>query len=48
MHGIALVPESNLAFASSSGDNNVNVFDLADNKLLKKIPARRRTRRHQL
>jgi DNA-binding beta-propeller fold protein YncE len=39
VHGIALVPENNLGFASSSGDNNVNVFDLADNKLLKKIPA---------
>jgi YVTN family beta-propeller protein len=39
VHGIALVPESSLGFASSSGDNNVNVFDLADNKLLKKIPA---------
>ncbi len=39
VHGIALVPERNLGFASSSGDNNVNVFDLADNKLLKKIPA---------
>jgi len=39
VHGVALVPERNLGFASSSGDNNVNVFDLADNKLLKKIPA---------
>jgi DNA-binding beta-propeller fold protein YncE len=39
VHGIALVPESNLGFASSSGDNNVNVFDLVGNKLLKKIPA---------
>ncbi len=39
VHGIALVPERNLGFATSSGDNNVNVFDLADNKLLKKIPA---------
>jgi YVTN family beta-propeller protein len=39
VHGIALVPGNNLGFASSSGDNNVNVFDLADNKLLKKIPA---------
>ena len=39
VHGIALVPESNLGFASSSGDNNVNVFDLMDNKLLRKIPA---------
>jgi YVTN family beta-propeller protein len=39
VHGVALVPERSLGFASSSGDNNVNVFDLADNKLLKKIPA---------
>jgi DNA-binding beta-propeller fold protein YncE len=39
VHGIALVPESHLGFASSSGDNNVNVFDLEDNRLLRKIPA---------
>jgi DNA-binding beta-propeller fold protein YncE len=39
VHGVALVPERNLGFASSSGDNNVNVFDLVDNKLLKRIPA---------
>jgi len=39
VHGVAIVPESNLGFASSSGDNNVNVFDLAGNKLLKKSPA---------
>jgi DNA-binding beta-propeller fold protein YncE len=39
VHGVALVSTSNLGFASSSGDNNVNVFDLVDNKLLKKIPA---------
>jgi DNA-binding beta-propeller fold protein YncE len=39
VHGIALVRERNLGFASSSGDNNVNVFDLVDHKLLKKIPA---------
>ena len=39
VHGIALVPESHLGFATSSGDNNINVFDLLDNKLLKKIPA---------
>src|SRR5665213_659687 len=39
VHGVALVPERNLGCASSSGDNNVNVFDLADNKLLKKFPA---------
>lgn len=39
VHGVSIVPESNLGFASSSGDNNVNVFDLTGNKLLKKIPA---------
>ena len=39
VHGVALVPESHVGFASSSGDNNVNVFNLVDNKLLKKIPA---------
>jgi DNA-binding beta-propeller fold protein YncE len=39
VHGVALVSTSNLGFASSSGDDNVNVFDLVDNKLLKKIPA---------
>ena len=38
VHGVALVPESNLGFASSSGDNTVDVFDLSTNKLLKKIP----------
>lgn len=37
VHGIALVPESNLGFASSSGDNTVDAFDLATNKLAKKI-----------
>ncbi|MGH9771109.1 MAG: YncE family protein [Candidatus Acidiferrales bacterium] len=39
VHGVAIVVDRNLGFASSSGDNNVNVFDLATNKLLKKIPA---------
>ena len=39
VHGVAVVPDLNLGFASSSGDNNVNVFDLASNNLLKKIPA---------
>jgi DNA-binding beta-propeller fold protein YncE len=39
VHGIALVTKRNLGFASSSGDNNVNVFDLTSNKLLKKIAA---------
>src|SRR5665213_1300153 len=39
VHGIAIVPERNLGFASSSGDNVVGVFDLTSNKLLQKIPA---------
>jgi YVTN family beta-propeller protein len=39
VHGIAIVPERDLGFASSSGDNVVGVFDLNSNKLLRKIPA---------
>jgi YVTN family beta-propeller protein len=39
VHGIAVVTERNLGFASSSGDNVVGVFDLNTNKLLQKIPA---------
>jgi YVTN family beta-propeller protein len=40
VHGIAIVADRNLGFASSSGDNNVvGVFDLNTNKLLQKIPA---------
>lgn len=39
VHGVAIVPERNLGFATSSGDNNVNVFELGTNELLKKIPA---------
>ena len=39
VHGVAVVADRNLGFASSSGDNNVNVFDLATNRLLNKIPA---------
>lgn len=39
VHGIALVPDRNLGFASSSGNDSVEVFDLVDNKLLKRIPA---------
>jgi YVTN family beta-propeller protein len=39
VHGIAVVKERNLGFASSSGDNVVGVFDLNTNKLLQKIPA---------
>ena len=39
VHGIAVVADRNLGFASSSGDNVVGVFDLKSNKLLQKIPA---------
>lgn len=39
VHGIAIVPDRNLGFASSSGDNVVGVFDLNSNQLLRKIPA---------
>ncbi len=39
VHGIAVVADRNLGFASSSGDNVVGVFDLATNKLLQKITA---------
>lgn len=41
VHGIALVPDSSLGFASSSGDNTVDVFDLRSFRLLKRIPAGR-------
>jgi YVTN family beta-propeller protein len=39
VHGIAIVADRNLGFASSSGDNVVGVFDLSSNHLLQKIPA---------
>jgi len=39
VHGVAIVADRNLGFASSSGDNVVGVFDLTSNKLLQKIPA---------
>ena len=39
VHGIAVVADRNLGFASSSGDNVIGVFDLTTNKLLQKIPA---------
>jgi YVTN family beta-propeller protein len=39
VHGVALVPELNLGFASSSGDNVVGVFDLNTNELRQKMPA---------
>jgi len=38
-HGIAVVPDRNLGFASASGDNTVGAFDLAAHRLLQKIPA---------
>ena len=37
-HGIALVPDLNLAFTSNGGDNTIGVFDLAHHRLLRKIP----------
>src|SRR5215469_3257090 len=39
VHGVAIVPERGLGFASSSGDNVVGVFELATSKLVQKIPA---------
>ena len=39
VHGIAVVADRGLGFASSSGDNVVGVFDLKTNELLQKIPA---------
>ena len=39
VHGIAIVPDRNLGFASSSGDNVVGVFDLNSLQLLQKISA---------
>jgi len=39
VHGVAVVADRNLGFASSSGDNVVGVFDLNAGKLLQKIPA---------
>jgi hypothetical protein len=39
VHGIAVVADRNLGFASSSGDNVVGVFELTTNKLLQKITA---------
>ena len=38
VHGIAVVPELNLAFTSNGGDNTVGVLDLAHQRLVKKIP----------
>jgi DNA-binding beta-propeller fold protein YncE len=39
VHGIAVVKEFGVGFASSSGDNVVGVFDLNTNKLVQKIQA---------
>ena len=39
VHGVAIVPDLKLGFASSSGDNKVDVFELGTNKLVKEIPA---------
>ncbi len=39
VHGVAIVAEQNMGFASSSGDSVVGVFDLTNNKLLQTIPA---------
>jgi YVTN family beta-propeller protein len=38
-HGIAVVPDRNLGFASAGGDDTVGVFDLASHHLLQKISA---------
>ena len=38
VHGVAIVADRNLGFASSSGDNLVGAFDLTTGKLLQKIP----------
>jgi YVTN family beta-propeller protein len=38
-HGVAVVPDRNLGFASASGDNTVGEFDLTTHHLLQKIAA---------
>jgi len=38
-HGVAIVPERNLGFASDSADGTVGVFDLKTQQILQKIPA---------
>jgi YVTN family beta-propeller protein len=38
-HGIAVVADRNLGFASDSGDNTIGVFDLSTYRILQKIPA---------
>jgi YVTN family beta-propeller protein len=37
-HGVAVVADANLGFASASGDDTVGVFDLNTDRLLQKIP----------
>jgi YVTN family beta-propeller protein len=39
IHGVAVVSDRNLGFASDSGDNTVGVFDLKTQQILQKIPA---------
>ena len=39
VHGVALVPERGLGFASAGRENVVGVFSLTDNQLVKKIPS---------
>jgi len=38
-HGVAIVADRNLGFASDSGDGTVGVFDLKSQQILQKIPA---------
>jgi YVTN family beta-propeller protein len=38
-HGVAVVADRNLGFASDSGDNTVGVFELNARRLVQKIPA---------
>jgi YVTN family beta-propeller protein len=38
-HGVAIVTDRNLGFASDSGDGTVGVFDLKSQQILQKIPA---------
>src|SRR5579864_7114702 len=39
IHGVAVVADRNLGFASDSGDNTIAVFDLGTQRLLQKIAA---------
>ena len=38
VHGVAVMPDRNLAFASAGAANAVGVFGLADHKVIKQIP----------